>query len=283
MSEPIVYLNGEYLPVDQAKVPVLDRGFIFGDGIYEVIPVYGGTLFRLEEHLIRLDNSLQAVRISNPFKHSEWQEMLESLLQKNSGTDQSVYVQITRGVAQRDHGFPENTQPTIFAMVNPLITPTVDALQQGISAITVNDIRWQNCHIKAIALLPNILMRQQALDKGATEAIMIRDGNVTEGAASNIFVIKDGIIRTPPKSNHLLPGITRDLVVELAHANELPCEEVSISEAELNNADEIWLTSSTKEIMPVTQLNDNIRNDGQPGPVWQQMYAIFQEYKASLR
>lgn len=283
MSESIVFLNGDYLPIDEARVPVLDRGFIFGDGIYEVIPAYCGRLFRLEEHLQRLNNSLQAIHLQNPFSETEWQAILEKLLKQNEGDDQSVYVQITRGVAQRDHGFPAGTQPTVFAMANPLTTPAPEILNQGVSAISVPDIRWQNCHIKAIALLPNILMRQQALDQGAMEAILLRDGQVTEGAASNVFIVSNGIIKTPAKSNYLLPGITRDLVVELAHSNNLTCEEMAISESELLAADEIWLTSSTKEIMPVTHLNEQPIGSGQPGPVWQQMYAIFQTYKAFLR
>lgn len=284
MSESIVYLNGDYLPIVEARVPVLDRGFIFGDGIYEVIPAYGGHLFRLEEHLQRLDNSLQAIRLPFTFNHTEWRAILESLLEQNNlGGDQSIYVQITRGVAQRDHGFPEKTKPTVFAMVNPLEPPSPDMLNQGVSAVTIPDIRWQNCHIKAIALLPNILMRQQALDRGALEAILLRDGQVTEGAASNVFIVSDGIIKTPPKSNYLLPGITRDLVVELAHIDRLACEEAAISEAELLAANEIWLTSSTKEVMPVTHLNDQQVGTGHPGPVWHQIYGVFQAYKAQLR
>lgn len=284
MPKSIVYLNGDYLPADEAKVSVLDRGFIFGDGVYEVIPVYGGRLFRLEEHLRRLDDSLTAIHVRNLFDHAQWQALLETLLSNNPhGGDQSVYVQITRGVAQRDHGFPKDVTPTVFAMVNQLSQPDPAQLAEGINAVTVPDIRWLNCHIKAIALLPNILMRQEALDQGATEAILIRDGSVTEGAASNVFVVADGVILTPPHSHFLLPGITRDLVVELARANQFPCEERAISEAELLKADEIWLTSSTKEIMPVTHLNDERVARGKPGPVWQQMYAIFQTYKAWLR
>jgi len=284
VTDSIVYLNGDYLPVNEAKVPVLDRGFIFGDGIYEVIPVYGGKLFRLEEHLQRLDNSLNAIQVSNPFNHHEWAALLETLLTHNPCyTDQSVYVQITRGVAMRDHGFPPGVTPTVFAMANPLVTTPAEQLEKGAAAITVPDIRWQNCHIKAIALLPNILMRQQALDQGAMEAIFVRDGNVTEGAASNIFIVQNGAIKTPPKSNYLLPGITRDLVVELAHANGMACHETTIRDTELTTADEIWLTSSTKEVMPVTRLDDQPVGNGIPGPVWQQMYGIFQTYKASLR
>jgi len=283
ISEEIVYLNGDYLPISQACVPVLDRGFIFGDGVYEVIPAYGGRLFRLDEHLGRLDNSLEAIRLDNPYGHKKWQEVLSKLLQQYGDSDQSVYLQITRGVAKRDHGFPPDTPATVFAMSSKLSTPDATSLARGIAAITSTDTRWQNCYIKTIALLPNILLRQQALDREALEAILIRDGRVTEGTASNVFIVQHGVIKTPPKSAQLLPGITRDLVVELAHANEFACEETNISEAELNSADEIWITSSTKEILPVTQLNGQAVGHGQPGPVWHKMIAIFQAYKAHLR
>ena len=283
MTEEIVYLNGKYLPISQACVPVLDRGFIFGDGVYEVIPAYGGRLFRFDEHLERLDNSLRAIRLDNPYDHKTWQAVLGKLLEQYGDSDQSVYLQITRGVAKRDHAFPPNTPATVFAMTSKLTTPDAQTLARGIAAITSTDTRWQNCYIKTIALLPNILLRQQAIDREALEAILIRDGKVTEGTASNVFIVQDGVIKTPPKSTQLLPGITRDLVVELAHANGLPCAEVDISEDELGSADEVWITSSMKEILPVTRLNERPVADGKPGPLWQKMLAIFQAYKAQLR
>ena len=281
--EEIVYLNGRYLPISQACVPVLDRGFIFGDGVYEVIPAYGGRLFRLDEHLDRLDNSLKAIRLDNPYDRKQWETVLSTLLQQYGDSDQSVYLQITRGVAKRDHGFPPNTPATVFAMSSKLTTPDAAMLATGIAAISTTDSRWQNCYIKTIALLPNILLKQEALDREAMEAILIRDGMVTEGTASNVFIVQQGVIKTPPKSAQLLPGITRDLVVELAHANSQACEEIDISEAELNAADEVWITSSMKEILPVTQLNDKAVGNGKPGPVWAKMLAIFQDYKAHLR
>jgi len=174
-----VYLNEKFLPAEQACVPVLDRGFIFGDGVYEVIPAYGGKLFRLDEHLQRLQNSLDAVRIPNPLNTEDWQTMLNALVEKNNGGDQSLYLQVTRGSAQRDHALPKNPQPTVFAMSNPLKPLAADIIESGVSAITLDDIRWQRCHIKAISLLPNILLRQEALDQGAAEAILIRDGFAT--------------------------------------------------------------------------------------------------------
>ena len=217
MSSQLVYLNGKYLPLDEAKVSVLDRGFIFGDGVYEVIPAYGGKALRFEHHMQRLQNSLDAVRITNPLTNEQWQEIINKLITATDSQDQSVYLHVTRGVASRDHQFPDDAQPTVFVMSNVLHPVDSKLLEKGISAVTLDDIRWQHCNIKAIALLPNILLRQQAVDKNAKEAILIRDGNMTEGAASNVFIVKDGVIKTPPKDNKLLPGITRDLVVELAH------------------------------------------------------------------
>ena len=277
-----VYLNGQYMPQDQALVPVTDRGFIFGDGIYEVIPVYGGRLFRLEEHLQRLSNSLAGVRIDNPLSNEEWTRTLNELVQKNGDGEQSVYLQITRGQAPRDHAFPDDTTPTVLISTSPLKAASTTLLEQGVSAITLEDIRWKYCHIKAIALLPNILLRQQAVDAGALEAILIRDGLITEGAASNLFIVKDNTIITPAKGPFLLPGITRDLMLELAATNAMPYKETDITAAELFEADEIWLSSSTKEILSVTHLDDAAVGDGKPGPVWQRMHALYQAYKQAL-
>ncbi|MDO9371034.1 MAG: aminotransferase class IV, partial [Gammaproteobacteria bacterium] len=198
-------------------------------------------------------------------------------------TDQYVYLQITRGVAKRDHAFPKDTAPTVFATSSPLPPIPETFATQGITAITLEDIRWKYCHIKAIALLPNILLRQEAIDRGATEAILIRDGSVTEGAASNLFIIKNNTVITPPKGPLLLPGITRDLILELAQAHGIASREAAISEGELRAADEIWLTSSTKEIMPVTTLDGVTVSGGKPGPVWVRMTALFQDYKHKLR
>lgn len=283
MTTSTVYLNGEYLPLDQACVPVLDRGFIFGDGVYEVIPVYGSRVFRLEHHLQRLKNSMQAVRIINPLSDEEWSAIIDGVVARNDGGDQSIYLQITRGVARRDHRFPDDIRPTIFVMSNLFEPVAKEQLEQGVAAITLDDIRWQYCSIKSIALLPNILLRQQAVEQGAAEAILLRNGEVTEGAASNVFIVKAGIIITPPKTDCLLPGITRDLIVEQAEAHGLPVREVNIKESELETADEIWLTSSTKEILPVTHLNGQPVSNGQPGKMWHKMYELYQAYKQSLR
>jgi D-alanine transaminase len=278
-----VFLNGEYLPLEQATVSPLDRGFIFGDGVYEVIPVYGGRLFRLEEHLDRLDGSLAGIRLAQPHSHSEWTRILNGLVERNHGGDQSVYLQITRGVAKRDHAFPRDCAPTVFAMSSPLAPVPAEIREHGIAAITLPDIRWQYCHLKTIALLPNILLRQQALDAGAAEAILIRDGEATEGAASNLFIVKAGELLTPPKGPRLLPGITRDLIMELAHQHGVPQREAAISAAELAQADEVWLSSSTKEILPVTRLDAGKVGSGSPGPLWQRMIGWYQDYKRAYQ
>ena len=283
MASSIVYLNGDYLPLDQACVPVLDRGFIFGDGVYEVIPVYAGKAFRLQHHLQRLKNSMQAVRLTNPFTDGEWSSIIDNVVTRNHGGDQSIYLQITRGVARRDHRFPGDATPTVFVMSN-LFEPVPKAqLETGVKAITLDDIRWQYCSIKSIALLPNILLRQQAVEQGAAEAILLRNGEVTEGAASNVFIVKDGVIITPPKTDCLLPGITRDLIVEQANEHGLAVAETIITQTDLETADEIWLTSSTKEILPVTELNGLTVGSGVPGKVWHQMYDLYQAYKQTLR
>lgn len=283
-SEQQVFLNGEFLPLSKANVSVLDRGFLLGDGIYEVIPVYSGKLFRLDHHLQRLDDSLKGVQITPPYNHKEWEKILMDLVSRTEGDDQSVYLQITRGVApKRDHEFPKNITPTVFAMSNAFSLPDPGLLEKGISVITIEDIRWRHCNIKAITLLANVLSRQQALDEGAMDAILVRDGDAIEGAASNLFIVKDNTILTPPKSEKLLPGITRDLILELAQANKLPYKEAIISEMDLENADEIWLSSSTKEILPVTLLNNKAVGNGKPGHGWHQMLSIYQEYKQSLK
>ena len=278
-----VFLNGKFLPESQAHISVLDRGFIFGDGIYEVIPVYGGKLFRFNEHMSRLQNSLDAIKITNPLSTIEWEKTLAELIHLNGDGDQSLYLQVTRGSAKRDHALPENPTPTVFAMCNELKPLAAEIINEGVAAIAIGDIRWSRCHIKATSLLPNILLRQEALDQGAAEAILIRDNQATEGAASNLFAVIAGIITTPPKGPMLLPGITRDLVLELAKNNDFPCQEKTISLTELRQADEIWLTSSTKEILSVTKLDGKHIADGKPGPLYQQLLTLYQDYKQTLR
>ena len=281
MSE-IVYLNGEFMPLEEARVPVLDRGFIFGDGIYEVIPVYSGRPFRLHEHLARFRRSHDAVRIAYPMSDEKWAGLVEELITRNEGEDQSVYLQVTRGVAKRDHAFPQDAKPTVFGMSNPLATPARDAVDNGITAITTVDYRWLKCDVKSTSLLGNCLLRQAAADAGAIEVVMFRDGFLTEGSSSNVFVVKNGTIVAPPKNNLVLPGITYDVVLELAQKHGLAHEVRPVSEQEVRDADEVWVTSSTKEVLAVTTLDGKPVGSGKPGEVFKRMHRLYQEFKRSV-
>ena len=276
--DPIVYLNGEFVALKKAHISVLDRGFIFGDGVYEAIPTYAKNPFRLQHHLDRLNDSLNAIQIKNPLSSNQWHQLIEQLIHQNNYDDQYVYLQITRGVAPRNHSFPQDDNPTIFMMTSPLEKQSQDVLENGIPVVTLADNRWQNCQIKSTSLLPNVLLHQQAVDKGAKEAILIRDGLATEGSASNLFIVLNNCLITPPKSPLLLPGVTRDVIVEIADKHEICLKEQAISEKDLFNAQEIWLTSSTKEILPVTRLNDKIISQGKPGPYWHKMINAYQDY-----
>jgi D-alanine transaminase len=279
-----VYLNGEFLPAAEARVSVMDRGFLFGDGVYEVIPCYAGRMFRLQHHLQRLENSLRGIRMENPLTFDQWRQMLDELIAQLPGQDQSIYLQVTRGSSgKRDHAIPKQISPTVFAMTNPAQYADPALAEKGIEAVTLEDNRWQRCNIKAITLLANVLLRSEAVDAGAAEAILVRDGQATEGAASNLFVVKEGVVVTPPNGPQLLPGITRDLVLELAAANDMAFEEREIPESLLFSADEVWLTSSTKEVMPVVRLNGKPVADGRPGRVFQQMNKLYAAYKARLQ
>ena len=275
----MIYLNGEFMPIEQARVPVLDRGFIFGDGVYEVIPVYSRHPFRLAEHLRRLQASLDGIRLSNPHDDAEWTRLVRRLIELNKPEDQSLYLHVTRGVAKRDHAFPRGVAPTVFMMSNALVTPPGDQVEKGVGAITAADNRWLRCDIKAIALLPNVLLRQLAVDADCVETVLLRDGIMTEGAASNIFVVKDGILLAPPKNHLMLPGITYDVMLELAQADGIKLEVRPVAQAELRGADEAWLTSSTKEVLAIVRLDGKALGKGVPGPLFRRMYALYQEYK----
>ena len=248
MSE-IVYLNGEFMPADEARIPVLDRGFIFGDGVYEVIPVYSRRPFRLAEHFQRLQRSLDAVRIANPLTGPEWVRLIDEIVARNAGDDQSIYLQVTRGVAKRDHAFPRDAKQTVFVMSSPLVTPAADKVERGVPAVTTTDYRWLRCDVKSVSLLANCLLRQHAVDAGAEEVVMLRDGYLSEGSSSNVFAVRNGVLLAPPKNHLVLPGITYDVVLELAAATRLPVEVREIPETEVRSADELWLTSSTKEVL----------------------------------
>ncbi|OIO82922.1 MAG: D-amino acid aminotransferase [Gallionellaceae bacterium CG1_02_60_948] len=279
-----IYFNGSFMPIEQAKVPVLDRGFIFGDGVYEVIPVYSRRAFRLREHLARLQHSLDGIQLPNPHTVDEWVAILTGLIARNAPQDQYLYLHITRGVAPRDHAFPiPPVTPTVFAMSNPLVHPPAALLQSGVACITAQDNRWLRCDIKAIALLPNVLLRQSAVAAGCAEAILIRDDSfLTEGAASNIFVVRDGVLLAPPKDHLMLPGITYDVLLELAAANGIPHQVRRILKKELFGADELLLTSSTREVLAVTTLDGKAIGDGRPGAMFARIYELYQTFKREV-
>jgi len=279
-----IYLNGHYMPIEDAKISVLDRGFIFGDGVYEVIPVYSRKVFRLESHLRRLQHSLDGIKLSNPHSDAEWTAIIKELVKRNAEQDQYLYLHITRGVAKRDHAFPiPPVKPTVFMMSNPLLTPPDTLLQSGVGAVSAEDNRWLRCDIKAIALLPNVLLRQLAIDAGCAETILIRESEfMTEGAASNIFVVKNGKLLAPPKDNLMLPGITYDVVLEIAAANHIPHEVRRIAATEVFNADELLLTSSTKEVLAITTLDGKPVGTGKPGPMFAKLHKLYQDFKLNV-
>lgn len=275
----MVFLNGKFMPIGEARVPVLDRGFIFGDGIYELVPVYSRIPFRLDEHLARLERNLDAVRIRNPYSRAEWRDIILQLVAKQPFEDQGVYFQVTRGVAKRDHAFPNDAVPTVFLMSNPLVTPPQQLVERGASAVSAIDDRWLHCDIKSISLIGNCLLRQVSADAGAIETILFRDGRLTEASSSNVFVVRQGVILSPPKSNLILPGITFDVVAELAQGAGLPLEFRAVAEAEVRGADELWVTSSSKEVLAIVTLDGKPVGDGKPGPVFRRMHGLYQEFK----
>lgn len=283
-TEQIVYLNGHYLPMTESKISTQDRGFLFGDGVYEVIPVYNRQLFALDEHLQRLKNSLKLTAIQNPLTDSEWLKLLNTLIEKHPWEDQYIYLQVTRGIQmQRDHLPAQNLTPTLYAYTNPLKPVSDSIMEHGISAITLEDTRWLNCDIKAITLLPNIMMKLAAKARNVDDALLVsREGFITEGTASNCFIVKNGTLITPPNGSSLLPGITRLVIKRIAIANNIPILEQAITLADLESADEIWLSSSTKEALPVTRLNELAVGSGKPGALWQKMRGFYQEHKLAV-
>ena len=276
----IAYLNGQFVPLQDARVSVLDRGFLFADGVYEVIPVYGGRPFHLSPHLQRLDKSCAAILLDNPLTHAQWADMIGRLLAQGETGDWMLYIQITRGAAAtRSHALPAKPIPTVLAFCQPLPLMSDEVRTQGVGAITLPDSRWRHCDVKSIALLGNVLLGHQALSQGCNEAILLRDGQLTEGASSNVFVVLDGVVITPPNGAELLPGITRELVLALAEETGLKTLEKPVSEAELRHADEIWISSSTRELFAVTRLDDQAVGTGKPGVLWAQVYSAFQSFK----
>jgi D-alanine transaminase len=278
-ADPIVYLNGAFLPIGEAKVSVLDRGFIYGDGVYEVIPVYGRKPFRMPHHLARLQRSLDGIRLANPHGDAEWTALVEGIVERQPFDEQAVYLQVTRGVAKRDHAFPQGVAPTVFMMSNPLPTPTPEQVERGVAVVTAEDNRWHRCDLKTTSLLGNVLMRQLAADAGAAETVMFRDGFLTEASASNVLVVRGGTVVAPPKDNLILPGITYDAAGEFARAAGVAFEIRPVTREEALGADEMWLSSSTKEVLAVTTVDGRPFAGGRPGPVFKRVHAAFQAGK----
>lgn len=282
MTSPIAYFNGQFMPLDRISISPLDRGFIFGDGVYEVIPVYEGVPLRAREHFERLQRSMDEIQLVNPHTVDEWDELVHKLLEHHPG-NQSVYIHVTRGVPpKRDHVLPKGLKPTVMMMSNPLATPSKEMVENGVACVSARDFRWEKCHVKSISLLGNVLARQMSADVGAVETIMFRDGFLTEASASNVFIVKDGVVAGAPQNNLILLGITYELLAKLSAEGTIKLEIRPIAEAQVRGADEIWLTSSTKEVLAVTTLDGKPLGDGKPGPLFKRMHALFQEHKAQL-
>ena len=283
---PTVYLNGEFLPIEQAKISPLDSVFIFGDGVYEVIPYYAGRGLRAVEHLKRLQRSLDELDIANPYSMEQWQSVIGTLIEKNGGGNIAVYIQVTRGVAKRDFPPPAGLTQTVFLMANTLSTPKPEIYENGITCVSLDDNRWLRCHIKATALLGAVLLKHEGNQAGADEVVLFRDGYLTESSASNLAVVKNGVILCPPLDNLILGGITYELMMELARKAGMPLEVRRVHRREVKKADELWIMSSTKEVVPITRLDDkpvgNGENAGKPGPLFKQMKKLFEDYKKSL-
>jgi len=287
LPDTLCYLNGQYGPLRDAKVSVLDRGFIFGDGVYEVLPVYGRKLFRFDEHMARLNRSLAKLRIGNPLSEAQWLEccrtLIASLAEKTGAPDQLVYLQVTRGVALRDHVMPPDIEPTVFVMASPMKPPTAEQRHHGVACITARDFRWERGDIKSVSLLGNVLARQMSADKGAMETVMFRDGYLTEASGSNVWIVHEGALLGAPKSEHVLEGIRVDLLAELCEECGIAYNLRPIPEADVLSADEILISSATKEILPVTTLDGQPVGHGalrgKPGPVYARLYEAYQRAK----
>lgn len=288
LPDSLCYLNGDYLRLCDAKVSVLDRGFIFGDGVYEVVPVYGQRLFRLRQHLVRLERSLAKLRIPNPHTEAEWLERMRRLIadhaQRFDAPDQLLYLQVTRGVAMRDHVMPTGLTPTVFMMASPLKPPSPEQRHHGVACVTARDFRWERGDIKSISLLGNVLARQISADQGAVETILFRNGYLTEGSSSNVWIVHEGAVLGPPRSEHVLEGIRYELIAELCEELGIGFNLRPITETEVNVADEIILSSATKEVLPVTRLDGEPvghgAGRGKPGPVYARLYEAYQHAKA---
>lgn len=280
-AEPlaICHLDGALLPLREARISPLDRSFLFGDGIYEVIAVRAGRARRLPANLARLERSLAQLRIRNPHSPAQWAQLVQALIEANGGGDLYVYLQVSRGAQLgRNHAPLPDIAPTVFGFCAPLPRASADELEDGVTCITTADTRWARCDIKSVALLANVLLRQQALEAGASEAILLRDGWLTEASASSVCVVVGAQIRCPPDSPRLLPGTTRGLITELAEADGIDWRITPVSESELRSADEVWLTAATRGAVAVTRLDGRPVGNGRPGPLWRRMHALLEAY-----
>lgn len=282
MDDPLVYLNGAMTPLSEAKIPVLDRGFIFGDGVYEVIPIYGRKLFRAEQHMARLFRSLATIGIANPHSKEQWLDLIGQVVAAHPSENQMVYMQVTRGVAKRSHAFPADITPTVFIMTGPLPAPTAAARNNGVACVSMEDKRWLRCEIKSISLLGNVLAAQYAAEHDAVEAIQFRDGFLTEASSSNVWIAKDGKLFGPPRDNLILEGIRYGLIEEMCASCNIPFEARRISRAEVFAADEVLLSSATKEVLAATAIDGQTIGKGAPGPIYKLLYEAYQIAK-SLR
>jgi D-alanine transaminase len=281
MNDPLVYLNGKLTPLSEAHIPVMDRGFIFGDGIYEVIPVYGRKMFRADQHLARLFRSMAAIGIPNPHSKDQWLGLIQQVMDAHTADDQMVYLQLTRGVAKRAHAFPAEMVPTVFIMTGPIPVIAASVRNQGVKCVSMLDQRWLHCDIKSISLLGNVLAAQNAAENDAIESIQFRDGYLTEAAASNVWIVKDGVLMGPPKDNLILEGIRYGLIEELCASHQIPFKARRISRAEVFGADEVLLSSATKEVLAVVEIDEQTIGKGVPGPIYQLLYAAYQDAKAA--
>jgi D-alanine transaminase len=281
MTDQLVYLNGAITPLSDAKISVLDRGFIFGDGVYEVVPIYGRKLFRFDHHLARLFRSLKAIGIPNPHDKEEWRTLIDQIVAEQPSDDQLVYLQVTRGVAKRGHAFPQEVKPTVFIMANPLVPPSPEARENGVACVTMNDERWLHCDIKSVSLLGNVLAAQFAAENDAVESIQFRDGYLTEASSSNVWIVKDGKLMAPPKDNLILEGIRYGLIEEFCKAGDIPFEARRITRNEVFGADEVLLSSATKEVLAVSTIDGKPVGSGKPGPVYRKLYEAYQAAKAA--
>jgi D-alanine transaminase len=281
MHDPLVYLNGELTPLSEARIPVMDRGFIFGDGVYEVIPLFGRKLFRPDQHMARLFRSLAAVGISNPHTKQQWLALIDQVVTAHPADDQLVYLQVTRGVARRAHAFPKDASPTVFIMTNPITVPTAEVRAAGVACVSMEDRRWLHCEIKSTSLLGNVLAAQYAAESGAAEAIQFRDGYLTEASASNVWIVKHGKLLGPPKDNLILEGIRYGLLEELCASEGIVLESRRITRAEVFDADEVLLSSASKEVLAVVSIDGQPIGSGKPGPIGKQLHAAYQAAKTA--